>query len=172
MQVHALRRAAKEPLSELMGTPNKALSEHRRCVESRARTRCIAPVAHTHPSHAANPHDVHRSYVVKATSGGGFVKCKGCAKQLCSDSIKLGVIHSHADGFVLVHWYHLGCLECPVGLHVSDIEGAARLRDAERERVRSWAARSEPAVAAEATTAVSSSPVAPSAKPATAAVRC
>ena len=80
------------------------------------------------------------------------MKCKGCAKQLCSDSIKLGVIHSHADGFVLVHWYHLSCLKCPTGLAIADIEGTTSLRDAERERVRLWAADSESQAPAKAVT--------------------
>ena len=91
-------------------------------------------VGHMSPNRAINA----TSIVVNRVVPGGGAKCKACGKPLASDSVKVGCIHSHRDGFVLVQWSHLDCIKCPPSLCIDDIAGTERLCKEDVKRVCAW----------------------------------
>ncbi|OQR97694.1 hypothetical protein ACHHYP_10139 [Achlya hypogyna] len=61
--------------------------------------------------------------------------CRTCHKRYCFprvalgralttiDTVRIGIIYTHMDGYILMRWYHIGCVAPPNDLMAHDIEG-------------------------------------------------
>ncbi|EQC31529.1 hypothetical protein SDRG_10703 [Saprolegnia diclina VS20] len=47
--------------------------------------------------------------------------CRTCHKRI--DTVRIGIIYTHMDGYILMRWYHVGCIAPPDDLMAHDIEG-------------------------------------------------
>lgn len=82
------------------------------------------------------------SYVIGAAKN-GFSTCRSCEEKIATANLRVGVIYSHRNGYILLNWHHFSCFQKNPKTSIKDVtelEGIEHLSPEHRSQVANWIA--------------------------------
>ena len=78
------------------------------------------------------------TYVVGVTKN-GFSTCRSCECRIGANELRLGVIYSHRNGYILLNWHHLGCFgKVNQDMSPDELEGFENLTIDQQQQVQRY----------------------------------
>lgn len=80
------------------------------------------------------------SYVIGAAKN-AFSTCRTCQDKIAATNLRLGVIYSHRNGYILLNWHHFSCFQKNTKANIKDmaeLEGVEHLSPEHRTEVSNW----------------------------------